>query len=355
MTSACSIREITVGRHLRAVVLENDRMAVTVLVDKGADIFQLVYKPRQLDVLWKAPWELRAPGSLGISAPDPLVTWMDYYPGGWQELFPNGGAACSYKGAPLPFHGEVAVVPWSYAIVENNPNQVSLHCTVNTARLPFRLERVMSLSQHAPILTMHERLTNQSPEALDFMWGHHPAYGAPFLSEHCRLDIPAGHYESDDGYDPPNNPILPGRRWPWPEVRDRRDRPMDLARPPAEGAGMTMLGYFTDLAEGWYAVTNTQLGVGIGLVWPVTVLPYVWFYQEYNGALGYPFFGRCYVMCVEPVSSYPGQGLEVALDKGTALHLAAGQSLEMDIKVVFFESNTGVQRLTPDGHVDLKA
>jgi len=350
----CKINESRLARDLRAVTLENKWMAVTVLADKGADIYRLIYKPHHLDVLWKTAWELKDPGSVTFSPPDPLAAWMDYYPGGWQELFPNGGAACLYKGAELPFHGGVTNLPWNYTIVEEGGHRVAVRFDVHTLRTPFHLERLMSLDAEAPILTIHERLTNEGAEEMEFMWGHHPAFGAPFVSEHCRLDIPAHHYEADDRYDPPNNPIRPGSRWFWPQVEDRFGHKVDLARPHPQGAKMTMLGYFTDLAEGWYAVTNTQLGVGIGLTWPLEVLPYVWCFQEYNGTFGYPFFGRWYTLAVEPVSSYPGQGLEVAIQKGTARRLAAGESLELELKVVFFNSTSGVWRISPSGHVEVR-
>ena len=56
------ITEITLERGVRAVRLENDLLAATVLVDKGADIYELIYKPKGIDVLWKSPWGLRRPG-----------------------------------------------------------------------------------------------------------------------------------------------------------------------------------------------------------------------------------------------------------------------------------------------------
>ena len=350
----CSIKESRMARDMRAVTLENKWIAVTVLADKGADIYQLVYKPHNLDVLWKAAWGLKDSGSVAFPSSDPLTAWMDYYPGGWQELFPNGGSACTYKGGQLPFHGEVANIPWNYEIVEESGRDVAARFDVHTVRTPFHLERVMSLVADGPILVIRERLTNEGAEEMEFMWGHHPAYGAPFLSEHCRLDIPARHYEADDRYDSPNNPIQQGSRWYWPQVEDKQGRKFDISRPHPEGAKTSMLGYFTDLAEGWYAITNTQLGVGIGLTWPLEIFPYVWCFQEYNGTFGYPFFGRWYTLAVEPVSSYPGQGLEVAVQKGTARRLAPGESLEMELKVVFFNSTGGVWRISPNGHVQIR-
>jgi hypothetical protein len=55
-------KEVMLARGNRAVLIENDLLVATVLVDKGADIYQLIYKPKQTDVLWKSPWGLCRPG-----------------------------------------------------------------------------------------------------------------------------------------------------------------------------------------------------------------------------------------------------------------------------------------------------
>jgi hypothetical protein len=89
--AACRVAETVSGRWTRTVVLENELMSVTVLADKGADIYALRHKPRDLDVLWKAPWGFKELGALGATASNSVVAWMDHYAGGWQELLPSGG------------------------------------------------------------------------------------------------------------------------------------------------------------------------------------------------------------------------------------------------------------------------
>ncbi len=47
---------------IRAFTLKNEHLEVTVLPDKGADIYSLVHRGRGVDVLFKTPWGVRAPG-----------------------------------------------------------------------------------------------------------------------------------------------------------------------------------------------------------------------------------------------------------------------------------------------------
>ena len=102
---SCSISQHTLERGYKAVTLENEILSVTVLPDKGADIYSLLYKPRNMDVLWKSPWGLKLPGTGVFTAGTTEEAWLEYYGGGWQEIFPNGGDACVYKGCHLNFHG----------------------------------------------------------------------------------------------------------------------------------------------------------------------------------------------------------------------------------------------------------
>ena len=70
------------------------------------------------------------------------------------------------------------------------------------------------------------------------------------------------------------------------------------------------MAYLTDFASehGWYGITNTELGLGVGLVWPKAVFPYAWFWQEMHASPGFPWYGEVYVMAIEPFSSMPGHG-----------------------------------------------
>ena len=89
MSPSCSVSEHTIDRNYRAVTLENDLLAITVLPEKGADIYRWIYKPRRVDVLWKSPWGLKHPGSGVSTAGTTEEAWLEHYEGGWQEIFPK--------------------------------------------------------------------------------------------------------------------------------------------------------------------------------------------------------------------------------------------------------------------------
>jgi hypothetical protein len=351
---SCRIRETLTGR-LRTVVLENELLAVTVLADKGADIAKLEHRASGVDVLWKSPWGMREPGSGFAPAPNSNVAWLEAYEGGWQELFPNGGDACVYQGVELPFHGEASALPWSVEVLADTPGEVSVRFAVRLFRSPFRLTRTMTVRAGSPVLTLEESAVNEGAIPLAAMWSHHPALGGPFLTPSCRLDTDARTVWADPDYDTPNGRLQPGGRWEWPNAQDRAGNAVDLRQVPA---GPTdMLAYLGDFAEGWYALTNPDLGFGVALVWPASVFPHAWLWQELRGSTGFPWYGISYTMAVEPASTVPGHGVVAAMERtGTHLTFAPGERRDFTLRAVFYDAGAGhgVRHVAPDGRVTLE-
>jgi galactose mutarotase-like enzyme len=178
----------------KTLTLENDLLRVTILPEKGSDIIEFLYKPAGLDYLWKSPIGLiENPGP----SPLPCHDFMDYYEGGWQEILPSGGPPNTYAGVDYGLHGELWSLPWSVRYDECQPTtEVSVVLNCKLTMLPLSVEKRFTLKLGEPILHIEETLTNDSDKTIDFMWGHHPTLGAPFLNGDCVLDVPATDCEA---------------------------------------------------------------------------------------------------------------------------------------------------------------
>lgn len=346
----CKVSEIVLGRTMHALKIENDLLAATILLDKGADIYSLRYKPKDIDVLWKSPWGLKESGRGFDSAFDSQTAWLEAYAGGWQVLFPNGGHPNMYKGASLGFHGEASMRAWEHEILHVSSDSVHVRLSLRLSRSPYTIERWLRLEAGSPILHLRERITNHAGEPMDCMWSHHPAYGAPFLSEHCVIDTDARALIVDDEYMGHNNPLTLGRAYDWPMAGR-----VNMSLVPAPDQPRDLLAYLKGFESGWYSITNRRLGLGIGMSWDINVFPYAWFWQELNSSPGFPFYKCSYVFAIEPASSIPGQGLTAVMNKtGSQLTLQPGESRDVELKAVFFESRSGVQHIDDAGNVQLK-
>ena len=72
--------------------LSNGLINVSVNPDRGADISRLG-GPDRANLLASYDWETQLRASESCSYGDPALDWLSDYRGGWQELFPNTGAA----------------------------------------------------------------------------------------------------------------------------------------------------------------------------------------------------------------------------------------------------------------------
>ncbi len=349
---SCTLKEHVLG-GMRAVTIENRFLSATVLPEKGADVYSLVYKPRAMDVLWKSPWGLRKPRIEVFDAATSETAWLEQYEGGWQELFPNGGDACTYGDTMLSFHGEASVSAWDYTVRRRSAGSVVVEFTTALARSPFHLRRTISVDQSLPALIIEERIENRGDQDLHFMWGHHPAFGAPFLDGGCRLQAPARMFLAHDIEIAPVCRIPAGSRGSWPLLDGKEGRKVDLSIVPPSNERIAEFGYLCDLDDGWYGLTNGSLGFGFGLAWPKEVFPYVWFWQEFRGSTADPWKEDCYVMAVEPFTSIPGVGLVKAIESGTAPVLKAGASIDARLAATFFDAGD-LESISADGVARLR-
>src|SRR5450759_1078818 len=114
-----------VHRGHAALWLENETLRVGVLPEKGADIFELIHRPTGVQMLMEMPAGLKPPGN------HPQDEFLDNYEGGWQELFPNHGDACEFRGQAIPMHGEVALYPWEVQVLQDNLQATAIHLQVH--------------------------------------------------------------------------------------------------------------------------------------------------------------------------------------------------------------------------------
>jgi hypothetical protein len=301
-----------------AVVLENERLRVTVCL-AGGHVMEFNDKRRDLDLVWLNP-NGRAPLDAGTG-------FFDTYPGGWQEVLPNGGAPARYRGAGLDQHAELVGLRWDCAAVADEESEVAVRLSARCVRTPLLLRKVLRLRRGEPRLTVEEELVNEAPVAVHAMWGQHLAYGAPFLRPGYRIRLPDGVrvLPHPEPINPPRRTVAAGGPYPWPLVPAPGGGRTDLSVVPAPGAPSDIV-YLTGFSDGWYELIDPDSGTGVRVEWDTAVLPYLWLWHELGATVDHPWWGRAYVVGVEPFSSYPTDGLPAAVGNGSALPLHEGQA-----------------------------
>lgn len=344
----CRIVDDLVYKGMRVLFVENELIRVGVLLDKGGDIFEFRHKPTDTDFLWRSPRGLADPRRYVPTAYASSGPFLDAYHGGWQEIFPGGGPA-EYRGAELGLHGEVTHLAWDYEILEDAPDRVRVRLSVECVRTPFRLERTMGVDAGKPALFLEERVTNLSPEPQEFMWGHHPSFGPPFLRPGVRVFVPAAEAEVHEPRFAQSGILPAGATFAWP-VAEADGRALDLSVVPDPGAAFAELLYLKGLSSGWYAVLDPDRRLGIGLAWPREVFPYVWFWLVYGRAPGYPWWDRIYTIALEPWTSIPNR-LDLARERGTVATVGGGETRAASLCAVAIAGREAVRGIALDGTV----
>ena len=300
------------------VILENELLRVVVNVGRGAMIPEFLYKPRDLDVLFKNPNGLRHHASFTPGSHQTFPV-MDHHPTGWYECFPSGSTPVKQKGAELGFHGEIWGVPFALDAVREDADVCSVTMSAFTLQTPWKLTKTFNLKKNDPTLYIKETALNQGEQELDVHWGQHPMFGAPFLDEHCYIET------SGTGFF--DNREAPMARLRWPLSREG----VDLSKVRAQNTHSGKMLFLTDFAEGKYRLVSPTWNLAFEMSWDAAKFPYCWLYEN-AGQLDAPWWGRAYILALEPFT-----GLPKALEEGHGvISIGAGESetVEFEARIV---------------------
>jgi hypothetical protein len=66
---------------------------------------------------------------------------------------------------------------------------------------------------------------------------------------------------------------------------------------------------------------------------------------------GYPWYGQVYTLALEPWSSYPSAGLVTAIENGTAVSLAPGETRTAELRAIAYQDLQKVTHVSFVGEV----
>lgn len=324
--------------------MENELLRLSILVDKGTDIIELLYKPKDIDFMWISPIDFKK-GELNRK------NFLEGYLGGWQEIIPNGGNSCTYKGASFNLHDETPQLSWDYEILEDRPEKISIKFFTHLKKMPLYIEKIITMKSNKSSISIKESVSNLGNERLNFMWGHHPCFGEPFLSDDCLINFKAKEITSSVESISDNPLVLANATGILKDFPGLDGKKVDLSKVLDKNARVTDLLYANKLLENWFSIVNIKKKVGIGYVFSKSIFKYLWLWLSYGGSENYPWFGSTYNLAIEPWSSWPGRGLLEAIENNTSLKISPGQTIDSWLKVIVFERDQDVKKIKDDCEV----
>lgn len=333
----CTITDEYTRKGIDVVLLESDVLRVEVLVGKGGDITEIRDKRTDVNVLFEAPHEWRAPGAGWANAPDATFSYMDHYPGGWQDVLPSAGGPTEVSGTTFALHGESPIVPWSVEEMRQDSDRTSVTMQVELGRYPLAVERTIELRSGDPTLRVEATVENVGEVPVHYSWLQHLAFGEPLISPQTTIDVPCETVRTDPEQ-PPTSTLTSDETASWPHV-PTEEGTVDFRQCPPKEDRVHDLSALTGLKEGRYTITNPDIDLGVTVEFPEALFEYVWFWRAFGGFESAPFFGRNYNVGLEPSTSVPDSGLADAIENGTANRLTPRETVSASISVELHEAN----------------
>jgi hypothetical protein len=324
-THACSISDEWTYKGMDVIWLENDLVRIGVLAGRGSDIFEFSYKPANVDFMLRLPLGIRNPIADFSQMRDTPNQFEDYYYGGWQEILPNSPTFI-YRGASLGQHGEVSLTPWRHALLETGPERVAVKLWARPLRVPVLIEKTLALEASSATLHIDERLTSEAHTPLDIMWGHHIAFGLPFLRDGAVIETNARRFVADASMPSPRR-FKPDVETDWPAAPGMDGGTDDASFvPPEDAPPYSDLAYLSGFDQhAWYAIKSVPHGVGFRVTWDGHLFKHVWYWQERYASPDAPWWGRAYAVALEPWTTRYSPDADASIRRGEWLHLDAGQ------------------------------
>ena len=331
----CRIREYE-SYGINLVSLENELIKISIAAGKGADIIELVHKPSDTEYLWHSFQGMDAVHKVSSIAPA-RGAFLDVYAGGWQELFPSYGSPANINGAHIGTHGEACIYPWDYTIVADSEDCISVSFSLRTLRSPFELTKVFTLRRNSGTIEISQSVKNLSATGQSFMWGHHPAFGYPFIDDSVQLHLSGKPIVTvPQGAIGQNCPFDTETTGEFPILKDKQGNDIDMGKAYSSDSHIYMEYLINNLELGEYELINHNKGLGVRMQWDAKLFPNLWVWGMYCGHETYPWFGRAYTMAVEPWSCTVGN-YEVARERGELIDIRPGEIIETKVFCTLFE------------------
>jgi len=322
-------------RGWQVAVLQNRKLRVSILLGKGCDVVEALYKPLDLDITPRTRRGLRSRDHARSDVTTSDGSFLNQYEGGWQEILPFGGPAGAVRGAGFPLHGESSRVPWSSSVLEDSEEVVEIECTTRLSIMPLQLTKRFRIEGESPVLRMATTVTNSTEVDLPLMWGHHLAFGFPLVGPGTSIEMANGttYVASDQPH--PGRRRTNGESGVWPHAMSRDGVELDLSVLPEEMHLSDL--HYLEPPEAWFRIRPPQHEIAIAVTWDKVLHPLVWLWQEFGATSEYPWWGSEYLIGVEPWS---GIADEIAR-QSPSITIAPGQSLTSLVSVAIEEGVSG--------------
>jgi galactose mutarotase-like enzyme len=314
-------------QHL-LTTLDSDELSVGVCTTLGAEIREIRYKEFSENILFSTPWQDSTSDFCSCSETSE-AHFISHYSGGWQLMLPNMGYPSLNSADPLGYHGEAWALSWE--TIERTNSSIKLRALLSTR--PIEVIRVITVAGDE--LQVSDTVTNTSSSAIEFSWGHHPAFSQAIFDQTSEVLIAGREIRVEvNTLSDSLSDVLP-----------------DFIRQDETGVhlhGLTsipysFLAYISDFISPYARIINKTHELTLELRWSLDLFPHLWLWIENQKISSEPWNSQVRTLALEPTSTIPNLGFEYAKKHGNDfVTLEANQSKVGQVTLKVFKSSRDV-------------
>ncbi len=321
----CKIHEV-VDNGIKKLYMENNLLKVSILTGKGSDIYEIIYKPQNMDILLKTKEGLNPYKDRNLY--EHRLTWYsELFTGGWQDVLPHRGV---YEDIEITqqIAGIAATLPWDYEIMENSQAAIRVKCFVTLPVVPLYVEKTFCLQHDAPKLYINETIKNIGESVIKFTWTQHSAFGGEFLDENVEIGLPSCIAFKAADFSKENRQDLASYEEQVDEVTLANGNKHSLLKVNHRNANEELFITLKNLEQSQVVLFNKEKQVGVRYCWDPETFPYIRYWYKNSEEI--------YTVAIEPSNDY-FLSIKDSLAHGTYLSLQPGQEHSTWLTCEIFE------------------
>jgi len=302
----------------KVITLQNNKLSVDICPTLGAEIRRIGRTGIAENFLMQTNWV--KPGKNFCKCNEiSEAHFLSHYVGGWQLMLPNVGFTSFSGDVELGYHGEAWHSLWD--VKKSSP--IFLELQTNLYSIPLSVNRKISLVGSALIVT--DEVTNLSPQRIEFLWGHHPAFSDLLIDSSSEVRIKAKVLSTARS-------TLSNASSDTPPVFVTYDKDIILSNIWKEP--YSYLGYISEFESGQASIINHNKQLQLVLSWDLSVFPFAWLWIENMQISEDPWRNKIRTLAIEPCSTTTNMGLLASKkSSGNTITLGTHESKQTQIRV----------------------
>lgn len=305
----CTISEKMIS-GIKVLYLENDLLRLSILVGKGCEFYEIIYKPRNMDILLKSKGGLDQYEGRDLSK-EPLAWYSELFTGGWMDVLPDRGA---YEEVFLvqKNSGIAATVPWNYQILEQCEDKITIKCFVTLPLIPLYVEKTITIVSLEAKIYVKEYVKNTGNSTAFFTWTQHVAFGGEFLDENVKVTIPCKKVFKAIEYRQAKGKSQEAYECPIENVKMSDENSYNLLAVKPNQFDEELFVTIRKLEKPYFELYNENKSAGIRFEWDFDVFPYLRYWYKNSKEL--------YTIGIEP-SNYYFDGFDNCREEHTCFQM----------------------------------